>query len=181
MQYSSKENCYRGRFCYKAPGQMGGFTFLGLMMIIAIMGISLLAVGEVWHFAQKREKEQELLFVGDQYRRAFKSYYLHSPAANKQQPYPVNLEDLLKDPRFPSTQRYLRKLYPDPLSGSTEWGLLKNPNGGIFGVYSLSTETPIKQGNFRLADKDFNGKATYADWQFKHIVVQNINPPVGAH
>lgn len=156
---------------------MGGFTFLGLMMIIAIMGVALLAVGEVWHFAQKREKEQELLFVGDQFRKAIKSYYVHSPAANKLQPYPMNIEDLLKDPRYPSTQRYLRKIYADPISGSSEWGLLKKPNGGIFGVYSLSSGTPIKQGNFRPIDKEFEGKTNYSDWQFMHVPVLNPNRP----
>lgn len=159
--------------------RMAGFTFLGLMVIITIMGISLLAVGEVWHFARKREKEQELLFVGEQFRQAIKSYYAHAPAANKQQPYPVELEDLLKDPRYPSTQRYLRKLYLDPVSGSAEWGLLKNPGGGIYGVYSLSTETPVKQKNFRLIEQEFEGKTSYADWQFKHVPAANANKPAG--
>ncbi len=158
----------------KAPGQMRGFTFLGLMMIIAIMGVALLAVGEVWHSAQKREKEQALLFVGDQFRLAISLYYAHTPVASKQQPYPMNLEDLLKDPRYPSTERYLRKIYLDPISGSPEWGLARKPNGGIFGVYSLSEETPIKQGNFRLSDKEFAGKKKYAEWIFMHV------PPPGS-
>lgn len=152
---------------------MRGFTLLGLVIIIAVMGVALLAVGEVWHYAQKREKEQELLFVGDQFRRAINSYYVHTPPANRQHPYPMNLEDLLKDPRYPSTQRYLRKIYPDPVSGSTEWGLARDPDGGIYGVYSLSEETPIKQGNFRLANKAFEGKTKYADWLFAHAPAVN--------
>lgn len=150
---------------------MGGFTFLGLMVIVAIMGIALLAVGEVWSTAKQREKEQELLFVGDQFRRAITAFYVH--ATNKQQPYPTNLEDLLKDPRYPTTQRYLRQLYRDPMTGSAEWGVLKKPNGGIYGVYSLSEQTPIKQSNFKLADKDFAGKTKYADWQFMHVPIQS--------
>lgn len=151
--------------------RMGGFTFLGLMVIVAIMGIALLAVGEVWSTAKQREKEQELLFVGDQFRRAITAFYVH--ATNKQQPYPTNLEDLLKDPRYPTTQRYLRQLYRDPMTGSAEWGVLKKPNGGIYGVYSLSEQTPIKQSNFKLADKDFAGKTKYADWQFMHVPIQS--------
>jgi type II secretory pathway pseudopilin PulG len=164
MQVASSGNGWRRQLCVKSPRKMEGFTFLGLMVIIAIMGVALLAVGEVWHSAQRREKEQELLFVGDQFRRAINSYYVHAP--NKRQPYPMNLEDLLKDPRYPSTQRYLRKIYLDPISGSSEWGVVRQPNGGIYGVYSLSEETPIKQGNFRLADKNFEGKKKYADWIF---------------
>lgn len=154
---------------------MAGFTFLGLMMIVAIMGVALLAVGEVWSAAKQREKERALLFVGNQFRRAITAYYIHAP--NKQQPYPANLEDLLKDPRYPTTQRYLRQMYLDPMTGSTEWGLLKKPNGGIYGVYSLSEQTPIKQSNFKFADKDFVGKTKYVDWQFMHVPIHNAAQP----
>ncbi len=156
--------------------KMGGFTFLGLMVIIAVMSIALLAVGEVWSTAKQREKEQELLFVGNQFRRAITAYYIH--ATNKQQPYPANLEDLLKDPRYPTTQRYLRKLYLDPMTGGVEWGLLKKPNGGIYGVYSLSEQTPMKQSNFKLIDKNFVGKLKYADWAFMHVPPQLATKPI---
>jgi type II secretory pathway pseudopilin PulG len=159
------------------PSNLGGFTFLGLMMVIAIMGVALLAVGEVWHTAQRREKEQSLLFVGDQFRNAIHAYYQHAPAANKQQPYPTSLEDLLKDPRYPSTQRYLRQLYLDPIRGSAEWGLLKKGDG-IYGVYSLSEEAPIKQSNFRLADKDLESKSKYSEWLFMYVPTQLANKPI---
>jgi type II secretory pathway pseudopilin PulG len=156
-----------------SPGRMRGFTFIGLLVIVTIMGIALLAVGEVWNFAQKREKEQALLFTGGQFRQAIKLYYMHTPASAKLQPYPMSLEDLLKDPRYPSTQRYLRKIYLDPFTNSPEWGLLKNPNGGIYGVYSLSAETPAKKENFKLADKSFEGKTKYSEWAFSYS--PNIN------
>jgi len=153
--------------------RMRGFTFLGLMMIIAIMGVVLLSVGEVWHFAQKRNKELELLFVGDQYRRAIKTYYDHTPSSSRQT-YPMNLEELLKDPRYPTTHRYLRRIYPDPITGASEWGVLRDPNGGIIGVYSLSDEMPAKQGGFRLAEREFEGKTKYSEWYFKYV------PPIYA-
>jgi type II secretory pathway pseudopilin PulG len=178
MQIASSKIGESRRFSHEPIHKMGGFTFLGLMMIIAIMGVALFAVGEVWHTAQKREKEQFLLFVGDQFRQAIHSYYVHTPAANKLQPYPMSLEDLLKDPRYPSTQRYLRKIYLDPVSGSAEWGLARKPNGAIFGVYSLSEEIPIKQANFRMADQEFEGKTRYADWLFMYVPVQNPSNPV---
>jgi type II secretory pathway pseudopilin PulG len=158
--------------------RMNGFTFLGLMMIIALLGIALLAVGEVWHFAGKRAKEQELLFIGNQFRQAIKLYCNHAPPANKLQPFPMSLEDLIKDPRYPSTQRYLRKIYTDPITGGSEWGILTNPNGAIIGVFSLSTEEPVKKGNFKLSEKDFEGKTQYADWHF--IYVPAVNPAKAA-
>lgn len=156
----------------------GGFTFIGLLMIVALMGIALLAVGEVWSYAQKREREQELLFVGGQFRQAIRLYYAHTPVASKLQPYPMNLEDLLKDPRYPSTQRYLRKMYLDPISNSEDWGVLKTQNGGIFGVYSLSQEKPIKQSNFIAAYDDFKDKTKYSDWAFKYVPAQTASSPV---
>jgi len=154
------------RSCKRRRGREGGFTYLGLLALVAIMGVSLAAIGEVWHTAQRREKEQELLFVGSQFRRAISLYYERTPGNGR---YPANLEDLLKDPRYPSTQRYLRKIYRDPINGGTEWGVIRKPDGGIYGVHSLSEEEPIKVGNFSLADKDFEGKTKYADWIFAHI------------
>jgi type II secretory pathway pseudopilin PulG len=148
-------------------GRTGGFTYIGLLIMIAIMGVMLAATGEVWHTAQRREKERELLFVGDQFRQAIDEYYEHTPGQEKR--YPVNLEDLLKDPRYPSTQRYLRKIYRDPVSGSERWGLIKGANGEIYGVHSLSEEEPIKKGNFSIADQNFKGKTKYADWVFMHV------------
>jgi type II secretory pathway pseudopilin PulG len=174
---------YRGRHsrrvCSISPQTAsGGFTFIGLLMIVALMGIALLAVGEVWSYAQKREREQQLLFVGGQFRQAIKLYYVHTPVASKLQPYPMSLEDLLKDPRYPSTQRYLRKMYLDPISNSEDWGVLKTQNGGIFGVYSLSQEKPIKQNNFIAAYDDFKDKTTYSDWAFKYVPAPTASSPV---
>jgi type II secretory pathway pseudopilin PulG len=176
MQVSStgKDGSLR---CFTSRSKAGGFTFIGLLMIVAIMGIALLAVGEVWHFAQKREKEQALLFVGGQFRDAIKMYYVHTPAANKLHPYPNTLEDLLKDPRYPSTQRYLRRIYLDPITNSAEWGLMKYPDGGIYGVYSLSAESTIKKDNFRLADIGFKGKEKYSDWIFSYVQTLNSSIP----
>jgi type II secretory pathway pseudopilin PulG len=153
--------------CRRRQSREGGFTYLGLLAVIAIMGVALLATGEVWHTAQKREKERELLFVGNQFRQAIDGYYEHTP--DREPRYPVRLEDLLKDPRFPSTQRYLRKIYLDPISGSEQWGLIKGPDGEIYGVHSLSEAEPVKKGNFSLADKNFEGKTKYADWVFMHV------------
>lgn len=151
----------------RGRGGIGGFTYVGLMIIIAIMGVTLAATGEVWLTAQRREKERELLFVGDQFRHAIDGYYEHTPGQGLR--YPLKLEDLLKDPRHPATRRDLRRIYRDPITGGEEWGLIKGPNGEIYGVHSLSEEEPLKQGNFSLADQNFKGKTKYADWVFMHV------------
>lgn len=145
------------------PGA-AGFTYIALLILIAVMGVSLAAAGEVWYMAAKREKEQELLFVGGQFRRAISQYARQAQVGSVR--YPMKLEDLLQDPRTPNTRRYLRKIYNDPITGSAKWGLIKGPSGEIFGVYSLSEAEPVKKHNFGPLDAGFEDKTKYAEWVF---------------
>ncbi len=154
----------------RMPLAAAGFTYIALLIYIAIMGAVLASVGMVWHTAMQRDKEQELLFVGDQFRRAIDQYSRHAQLASVR--FPSSLEDLLQDPRYPDTRRYLRKIYIDPITGSSEWGLVKGPNGEIFGVYSLSEDEPIKKHNFSVADVSFEDKVKYADWVFMSTSVR---------
>lgn len=149
---------------FRQPGKVGGFTYLAMLATIAIMGVTLAATGEVWHIALKREKERELLFVGDQFRRALNSYHAHTPPFGRRQL--ERLDDLLEDPRYPTTQRYLRRIYADPIGGGTDWGVVKGANGEILGIHSLSGDEPLKKGNFNIEDKEFEGKTRYMDWVF---------------
>src|SRR5574340_293711 len=128
----------------------GGFTYIGVLVLVAMAGIALAVTGQVWRTLLKREKEQELLFIGHEFRIALQRYAQHAPGGTA--PAPLQLEDLLKDPRAPGIQRYLRKIYVDPMTGRAEWGLLTGPDGEIYGVHSLSDDKPLKQGNFALAD-----------------------------
>lgn len=158
--------------------QQAGFTYLGLLFLIAIMGAVLASTGTVWHTLRMREKEQELLFVGDQIRHAIQLYYDKTPGAVKQ--FPKSLEDLLKDKRYVTTQRYLRKIYPDPMTLNSPWGLVEAPGGGISGVYSLSEEAPIKTGNFSESDQGFEGQEKYADWKFIYTPQVTTQTPTTA-
>lgn len=143
-----------------------GFTYIGLLILIALMGIALAGTGVIWHTETRREKERELLFVGDQFRRAIGLYYERSPGAKR---FPKALEDLLLDRRYPNTQRYLRRLYPDPVGGTAEWGLVRGPEGGIVGVHSLSEAEPLKRAGFPLKYKEFEVGAQYSDWRFMYV------------
>jgi type II secretory pathway pseudopilin PulG len=145
----------------------GGFTYIGVLVLVALMGLVLAAAGQDWHTLQQREKEQELLFIGKQFRLALNRYAKHTPGQAKRAP--LHLEELLQDPRYPGIQRYLRKIYPDPMTGSTEWGLITGPNGEIYGVHSLSDDEPVKKSNFGFADRQFEGKMKYSDWVFMRV------------
>ena len=101
-----------------------GFTYLGLMLIVASMGAALAATAQVWATVVQREKEVELLFIGEEFRKALKGFA--AAARNSNEHAPRTLNDLIKDPRHPDTRRYLRKLYIDPMTGKTEWGLQKD-------------------------------------------------------
>jgi len=148
-----------------------GFTYLTVLFVVAILAGGLALVGEVWHTTAARGREAELLYVGNQYRKAIERYYLNGPRQ-----YPRNLSDLLRDPRKPTAERYLRKLYPDPITGKEEWGLVKAPDGGIMGVHSLSEEKPLKSANFRVRDKEFEDKTKYADWKFAFTPALQLAP-----
>lgn len=137
-----------------------GFTYIGLLVLVAMMGIALTLASELWQTAQKREKERELLFIGNQFRRALAMYSANGGGA------PQRLEDLLKDSRIPGVRRFLRKIYRDPITGGTEWGLLRSTGNVITGVYSLSQEEPLKQAEFSLADQEFKAKKKYSEWVF---------------
>lgn len=149
---------------YKEAHRQAGFTLLGLLIVLALMGLSMAASVRVGVLLQRREAERELLHIGSQFRHAFQTYYLMTPAG--QQPYPNTLDELVKDPRFPHTVRHLRKIVPDPMTGKPDWLPVISPLGGIMGVASGSDAQPIQIGNFSHADKDFENKKKYADWQF---------------
>lgn len=173
-----------------------GFTYLGVLLAVALVGASLGVIGEVWRTAQLREAERDLRFIGNEIRRAIGRYYNGTPGPVKK--FPRSLDDLIQDNRYPGTRRYLRKLYRDPITLSREWGLLPAPDGGIAGVYSLSADEPI--GRFLPADSGLeagadvsyltpagdrpgtkNGdeakKPSYADWKFEFQAPAPARPP----
>lgn len=144
-----------------------GYSYIGVLLIIATIGLTLALASTLWSFAQQREKERELIFIGNQFRRAISQYYERTPGIVKN--YPMRLEDLLQDNRYVTTQRYLRKIYKDPMSNQTEWGTINAPQGGIMGVFSKSAAKPIKQSGFKEINNSFENQQHYYDWQFFYV------------
>ncbi len=137
-----------------------GFTFVGLMVVVAVLGITLAAVGIVWSTEVRREKEAQLLWVGDQYRKAIMRYRAGTGR------FPMALDDLLLDNQSAAPRHFIRQVYPDPMTGQADWQLVQGPDGGILGVASSSQDTPIKVANFPAQYQEFEKAKTYADWQF---------------
>jgi type II secretory pathway pseudopilin PulG len=141
-------------------GSEAGFTYLTLLLLIAVLAVVLSETAEIWHTAVQREKEAELLFVGQQFRNAIGSYFRDHAH------YPHDLTDLLKDPQQAATRRYLRRIYRDPITGKAEWGVVQQANGEIVGVHSLSDAQPIKVAGFSRDDSGFAGAKKYSEWTF---------------
>lgn len=117
-----------------------GFTYLVALFLVAASGLGLAVTAEAWSQKRQREKEAELVWVGNQFRQAIGFYYERSPGSVKR--YPEKLEDLLEDKRFLTTQRYLRRVYADPITGKTDWELIRAPAGGVMGVRSAALDHP---------------------------------------
>jgi len=149
-----------------------GFTYLAVISLVFVLLLALGAASEHIATINKREREAELIFVGEQYRNAIASYYQNSPGGIKQLPF--TLESLILDKRSINVLRHLRKLYKDPVTENNEWGLVKTPQDEIVGVYSLSDEEVLttinNSGLVQISQRDEysarNTPASYSDWKF---------------
>ncbi|MDB5815456.1 MAG: hypothetical protein JWN23_2573 [Rhodocyclales bacterium] len=153
----------------------GGFAYLWVLLLVAFMGIGLIAGVEILTTTTQRDKEAELLAIGRQFRVAIGRYYETQlnigqaagarPSAGHQ--YPPTLEDLLLDSRSPAVRRHLRKIFVDPMTGKPDWGLVLVA-GRIAGIHSLSNSVPVKQDNFEADDMSFRDKKKYGEWIFTY-------------
>ena len=174
----------------KALRSKGGFTYIGALVMVMIVGIMATRASVVWSTAMRREREDELISRGTQIRDALRLWYkvrvsngklvplLVPAAANAPLPQvqgPTELASLLKDPNTAANAHYLRPYcLVDPITGK-EWDVIRK-DGKIVGVKSTSALEPIKQGNFPfdLHPEDFEKKSKYSEWQFIYDRV----PPV---
>lgn len=161
-----------------------GFTYLGVLFIISLLGMTAAAASAVWAAAQQRDNEVELVFVGRQFEAAIERYRAASrppaadatadpsvdPRANPAALYPRSLEALLRDDRSITPQHHLRRIYLDPMTGNANWGLIRLPGGGIVGVHSLSDRQPFPRkfvvAGFSPPPPPAHRALTYRDWHF---------------
>lgn len=154
--------------------RQAGLTYLTVLFVIAVAGIMLANTGIAWSQAGQRERELDLLFVGNEYRQAIMLFYERTPGTIKR--YPARLEDLLTDSRYNPPQHYLRKLYRDPVINQKQWDIIIAPEGGIMGVQSLSNGKPIKTTGFDEVNISFEGAASYSSWKFTYVPQAVIQP-----
>jgi len=152
-----------------------GYAMVALLVMMAVMAIMMTVAMPVWKQATQREKEQELIFRGQQYTRAiglFQRKYANTP--------PPSFDVLVQE-------RFLRKKYKDPITNAdfvplTAGGAAAGPGaatrggpgvavdprggsplgqagggGGIIGVTSSSKAASIRV---------YNGATHYNEWRF---------------
>ncbi|NRF69144.1 type II secretion system protein [Aquincola sp. S2] len=139
-----------------------------LLVTLAMVGMAAASAVSLGTTMARRDAEEALLVVGAEFAAAIHSY--RNASAVQLRSGPTEFDHLLRDPRFPGIRRHLRKHYADPMSGSNEWGVLRDGSGAIVAVYSLAAGRPIKQEGFDPAQAGFTGATSYAQWQFGPVV-----------
>jgi type II secretory pathway pseudopilin PulG len=124
-----------------------GYMLLYLLFLVAILSISLVTIVPKLKFVLQREREQEMVHRGEQYRRAVRRYY------RKMGAYPPTLDVL----ESTNNLRFLRKRYKDPINKNqdfkvvTQMELMKamatslSNNTGVAGAQTLGQ--PIGSDN----------------------------------
>jgi type II secretory pathway pseudopilin PulG len=149
---------------------------IGMLIVLSLAALAAVQGGQ--HLSDKRQRasEEDLLYVGEQYRQAIESYWRQSP--NGVRSLPARLDDLVLDSRFPQPRRHLRKLYADPMAPDAPWGVIKLGNA-VVGVYSQAEGVPFRQAGFRGVQASFENAQHYADWRF-NFTVPAAGPAQGA-
>jgi type II secretory pathway pseudopilin PulG len=147
-----------------ASSRNRGFTYVWMLAVVAVMGIGLAAMGTMHGDRVRRDREQELLRVGQIYASAIAAYYRMSPGGQKQ--YPASLDALVLDTRFVGTVRHMRKVYADPVDPAQPWGLVRATDGGIAGVFSTSINEPLRREPLQLDRISLPRASHYAEWRF---------------
>lgn len=102
-----------------------GYAMAALLVGMSVMAIILTAAMPTWSHMIRREKEEELIFRGNQYARAINQYQRKFANAS-----PASLDVLIE-------QRLLRKKFRDPLSPDKE---------GEFQLLYLNSQGPSARG-----------------------------------
>ncbi len=153
-----------GRREMRASSRSRGFTYVWMLAVVAVMGIGLAAMGTMHGDRVRRDREQELLRIGQVYASAIAAYYRMSPGSQKR--YPANLDALVVDTRFVGTVRHMRKVYADPIDPTQAWGVVRAADGGIVGVFSTSTDQPLRREPLQLDRVLLPTASQYAEWRF---------------
>jgi type II secretory pathway pseudopilin PulG len=150
-----------------------GFTFLTMVFAVVLIGISLSVAGQQWKTIVQRDKEEELLYRGNQIKHAIEAYYRGSPGVHRYPSCGIDGADCFKDllgDEIGRKKPYLRKDYKDPVTND-DWNFIKTADRRLIGVRSKSMKAPMKRANFPEEYRCFEQAEDYSDWVFQFIPV----------
>lgn len=97
-----------------------GYALLILMMAVTILLVSLTAAMPSIYVEGQREREEELIFRGNEYARAIAFFH------RRFNRYPTSVDELLRT----SGMRFLRRAYSDPMSRDGKWRFIHTATTG---------------------------------------------------
>ena len=116
--------------------RQGGYAIMLVLLMATLMLIATMAVAPNILNQGRREREEEMVWRGKQYKRGIKMYY------RKTGKFPTSLEDLIK-PKIGNI-RFMRQAYKDPMNAKDgEWRLIYvGPAGQLIG--SLKSQRALQ-------------------------------------
>jgi len=145
-----------------------GFVLIGVVFLAFVVSMTLVALARYWGADSQRDKERELLWAGRQFGRALASYALAAPEGSSA--LPRSLDQLVFDTRVDPPQRHLRRVPLDPMTGSTEWGIVRTADGAITGVHSTSRSKPMAPDSLWPEERSFADAKQYTQWVFGPVM-----------
>jgi type II secretory pathway pseudopilin PulG len=104
----------------RAGKTAAGYALIVVMIAVTVLAIGLLTVLPSTYQESRREKEEELIFRGNQYARAI---YLFQQRFHR---YPASVKELLHT----NNLSFLRKPWPDPMTPGGKWRFVHATAGG---------------------------------------------------
>ena len=134
----------------------------GLLVAIALLSLALSVVLPSWKTLAQREKEEELIWRGQQYDRAIQLYRKKNAA-----PGAPSVDKLVEG-------RFLRKKYKDPITNADFEVIGVSQAGNAPGVQQPQRGFGQLVGGVRSKSKAkslrvLNGRTVYSDWQFTYV------------
>lgn len=114
-----------------------GYALIAMMILATVLLISLAAALPSVYQEAQRQKEQELIFRGNQYARSI--YLFHTKMGR----YPASVKELMST----NDIRFLRQPYQDPMTPSGKWRFIHATATGIPIDSRTQTLTPQTQVN----------------------------------
>jgi hypothetical protein len=152
-----------------------GYALLLLMMTITLLLVSLTAALPSVTMEAQREREEELIFRGNEYMRAIALF--HSRFAR----YPSSVDELLKKT---NGFRFLRRAYRDPMTKSGKWRFIHVNAAGVptdSKSMNLQAGMGVAMGNSPMGG---NGTSSFGNGQsgtgsFGFGQIGSSNSPLG--